>query len=446
MVERIILSLVLLIASLPLNAQTRQKEPCGTVDYLENLEELYPGLNQHLDELYQESIENTKHKMLHKTPPIDTVFDIPVVFHIVWNNILENIHDSLIISQVDALNDAFNRENDDTVNTREIFKPVAGNARIRFHLATEDPDGNPSNGITRTKTTRTTFYNGTQTLSSDFVKKTADDGKDAWDTYEYLNVWVCDLSNRGFPSLLGYAFPPTNASRWDGSNAFVGSERQGVVVHYSTVGRNNPRWLGGGLNTAEKTAVHEVGHYLGLRHIWGDPRFGQNGCDVDDFIDDTPPSRSSSATAGCSSGKNTCLTANDLPDMLENYMDYSDKECSNMFTKQQVEAMRYNLYNLRKDLGEKTFIQPPHANLDVTTVFPNPTSGAIRIFIKDPEDEEYLDIELIDMLGRTVLELNVVSDYELTLQTGSIAAGNYRIKIASDKRGLLYKRMIFKYD
>jgi len=61
----------LLIASLPLNAQTRQKEPCGTVDYLENLEELYPGLNQHLDELYQESIENTKHKMLHKTPPID---------------------------------------------------------------------------------------------------------------------------------------------------------------------------------------------------------------------------------------------------------------------------------------------------------------------------------------------------------------------------------------
>jgi len=443
-----VISFVLLILLMTAGAhgQNQPISPCGTIEYLDGLERIYPGLNQHIDDTYHQTLAGVKEKRLYKTPPIDTTFDLPVVFHIVWNNGAERIPDSLIHSQIEVLNEAFNRQNPDTTETRDIFKPIAGNARIRFHLATEDPDGNPTNGITETFTSRSSFYFGNQTTSADFVKSSTTNGVDAWDTDKYLNIWVCDLSNNGNPSLLGYAFPPVGAQGWVGTNTNVGSQRQGVVLHFAVVGRNNPRWTSSGINTAEKTAVHEVGHFLGLRHTWGDPRFGQDGCSVDDFIDDTPLTRTSSVGVTCLLGKNTCQTANDLPDMIENYMDYSNGLCTNIFTKEQAEIMRYNLYNLRPELGERIIIQPAHVEFDFTKVFPNPTSGRIRVFIKEPLDDEFIDITLIDMLGRTVFDKTMLSDYEIELNTSSIAAGLYKMNIHSHLRGELLNTNLFKYD
>ena len=133
-----------------------------------------------------------------------------------FNNATENLDEELIISQLADMNAAFNRENSDTINTREIFLPVAGSARIRFVLASKDPSGNSTNGIHRVRTNLSTFGSGSasQTLNADRVKFSSLGGTDAWNTDKYLNIWICDISFGGRIGLLGYAFPPVNADFW----------------------------------------------------------------------------------------------------------------------------------------------------------------------------------------------------------------------------------------
>lgn len=419
--------------------------PCGTVEYIDELDSIWPGIKANMDRTYLQGIEEVKSERLFKAPPLDTLFDIPVVFHIVYNNDEENIPDSLIHDQIEVLNEAYNRRNADTINTRDVFKPFAGNARISFHLATTDPQGNASSGITRTFTTMETFYNGNGTVSNDFVKSRTTGGVAAWDTEKYLNVWVCDMTFSGQVILLGYAFPPTNATGWAG-NSFVPANRQGVVLHYGTVGRNNNRGPQSALNTAEKTAVHEVGHFLGLRHIWGDPRTGQDGCFIDDFIDDTPPQSTATTEAFCPMNKNTCTTENDLPDQIENYMDYSRRQCSNMFTKQQVELMRYNLFNLRPNLGGRIVLEAPGPDIAEVIVYPNPTDDNIQINLPDPMENEMISIRVYDMIGRQVMEQIQTADYVLAFRAKNLASGAYWLEMESDLRGELLKSRIFKRD
>ena len=100
------------------------------------------------------------------------------------------------------------------------------------------------------------------------VKSTADGGIDPWDQSRYLNIWVCDMSIFGVTALLGYATPPAGLPNWPpGSSGTLGD---GVVIQYQAFGSNNPNQIGQGIVVKGRTPSHEVGHYLGLRHIWGD--------------------------------------------------------------------------------------------------------------------------------------------------------------------------------
>jgi len=180
----------------------------------------------------------------------------------------------------------------------------AADTNIEFCLATVDPNGNPTNGINRVSTTKKSFR------TNDDVKKSNKGGVDPWDTGSYLNMWVCNLSN----NILGYAqFPGGNPST------------DGVVMLYNAFGRV------GTLNATYnlgRTATHEVGHWLNLRHIWGD-----GACSVDDYVSDTPVS--DGANYGCATGHVSCGTV----DMVQNYMDYSDDACMNLFTAGQSTRM-----------------------------------------------------------------------------------------------------------
>ena len=228
------------------------------------------------------------------------VITIPVVFHVVYNTTAENISDARILAQLQVLNEDFRRLNSDADGTW----PQAADTEIQFCLATVDPNGNPTTGITRTSTSVTSFG------SSNTVKFNSSGGKDAWPRDSYLNYWVCDLSG----GLLGYAqFPGGSAST------------DGVVCDYlytGTVGSSPPFNLG-------RTGTHEVGHWLNLRHIWGD-----GGCGVDDFVADTPVS--DGPNYGCSPSTVSCSTV----DMVQNYMDYSDDACMNLFTLGQKTRMQ----------------------------------------------------------------------------------------------------------
>lgn len=413
---------------------------CGSAEYVDHLEVRFPGFKVHVDEQYLHSIKRSQVSSLYKLPPKDTVFVIQVVFHVVYRNNAQNISDALIIDQVKTLNEAYNRQNADTINMREIFADVAGSARIRFELATVDPDGNPTNGITRTATTQNTFNNNGTALQTDYIKQTSSGGKDAWDSDKYLNIWVGNLNlSNGNRALFGYAYPPVNADFW-GAQFYKTKPYQGVVLHYEIVGKDNPSNLDKNLYTNEKTAIHEVGHYLGLRHVWGDAGWGQNGCLVDDFIDDTP--NTFRQNSGCTY-TNTC-TGDNLPDQMENYMDYSSSVCTNMFTKQQVGVMRYNLQFLRDGLAKNEMVHEPVPEIGPNLAYPNPFQESINVFVEDPQYEN-ITISFFDVLGREVLtSIQKADKYVLHVNTQAITIGLYHIKITSETRGLIYKSQVVK--
>ncbi len=230
----------------------------------------------------------------------NAVVTIPVVFHVVYRTSTENISDAQIQSQLDVLNADFRRLNSDV----DDIWPQAADTEIEFCLASFDPQGNPSNGILRVSTT----VNGFGT--NDAVKSASSGGSDAWPADEYLNFWVCNIGG----GILGYAQFPGGGAATDG-----------VVCGYQYTGTNGTATAPFDLG---RTATHEVGHWLNLRHIWGD-----GACGASDFVNDTPDS--DGPNYGCALGNVACNTT----DMVQNYMDYSDDGCMNLFTQGQTDRM-----------------------------------------------------------------------------------------------------------
>lgn len=236
---------------------------------------------------------------------------IPVVIHVVYNGSSQNISEAQIQSQIQVLNEDFRRLNSDADNVWS----QAADSEIEFCLATVDPNGNATNGIIRKSTT----VNGFGTNNS--VKSSSSGGSDPWPASDYLNVWVCNIGG----GILGYAQFPGGSASTDG---VVNDYR-----YFGTVGTATaPFNLG-------RTMTHEVGHYLNLRHIWGD-----GNCNVDDFVSDTP--LASGSNGGCQIGSSSCNSV----DMVQNYMDYSDDACMNLFTQGQKSRMQAALASSRASL------------------------------------------------------------------------------------------------
>jgi hypothetical protein len=237
-------------------------------------------------------------------PHTGSVIKIPVVVHILYNNAQENISDEKVFSQVQILNEIFRRRHADTVNTPQPFKSIAADCGIEFQLATSDPQRRNTTGIVR-KYTPVTKWN-----ADDQVKSSAKTGDDAWDPQNYLNIWVCNLGG-----LAGY------------SSFHCGPEAEdGIVIAYNVFGKTSKSGYDMG-----KTAVHEIGHWLGLRHIWGDGYCG------DDWVDDTP--KQAGFTPGCPSGIRPSCSSDPNGDMYMNYMDLTHDACTNLFTEGQKERM-----------------------------------------------------------------------------------------------------------
>ena len=416
-------------------------EPCGFVTVLQQLEQQYPGFMANYDLQTQRAKESDAQKLalqgLDRRKKIirdtlyyyDTVYTIPVVFHVIYNVANENLHDSLIISQLEVLNRDFNRLNADTVKTRAIFKSRAGTARIQFEFAKVDPNGVATTGIVRKLTSKTTFGSAGGGIQ-DLMKATATGGDDPWDPTKYLNIWVCDLSVNNQDNLLGYAFPPYGHPSWT-SGSWVADSKQGVVLHYKVVGRNNPRATGAIASSNKgRCAVHEVGHFFGLRHIWADDQFSVNKCLVDDYIDDTPL-QGIGAGFTCNLGGNTCVEPkNDLPDMFENYMDYSTEACQNLFTKQQVQMMRTSITDFRTELPIKREIITRMRIFDTVVydevlIYPVDKESDVVVEIRNEDILEQLDVQFFDLLGRKVTEVYKLSKNETRFDTQTWASGYY---------------------
>lgn len=311
---------------------------CGTTDYLQQQLVSDPALKTRMSSIEQDIQNHILSKSQLRTAA--QAVTIPVVVHVVYNTAEQNVSDAQVQSQIDVLNEDFNRTNADAINTPACFQPYAAVSNIHFVLAKRDPNGNATNGITRTATANTSFS------SNNYVKFNSYGGHDAWSTTQYLNIWVCNLG------IGGYATYP-------GASASV----DGVVVRYDCFGR-----VGTLLPSYNKgrTSTHEVSHWLNVYHIWGD------GVCADDLVSDTPTQEKSNSsypvfpyTSACSSNTNG--------DMFMNYMDYTADGARNMMTAGQVARMDATLNGPRASIltslggiapsGSTTTITPTVCNI-----------------------------------------------------------------------------------
>lgn len=296
----LLLSLIVLI-----NLNSFAQETHFKCAHHTKLQEMYakdPSMKADRDKLLQNA---KKHSAMLKSEKVD-IYTIPVVFHIIHQYGSENIPDANVYDQIEVLNRDYMLENADTSEILPVFDTVKGKAYIQFQLASKDPWGNCTNGIEH-------IYSHEAFNGDDYSKL------NGWHRSLYLNVWVVASMKDG---VAGYAFYPS-----DDLDFF----RDGIIILDGYIGRLAPSSEG-----SSRALTHEVGHYLGLSHVWGDNNDPGQACG-DDQLDDTPITK---GFTSCPLNNSDVCTPGQ-PENLQNYMDYS--YCSVMFTEDQVDLMRYNL-------------------------------------------------------------------------------------------------------
>lgn len=277
---------------------TVNAQNCGSDEVLSSYIQHHPAVLKDKAILDQKYLNTGFNKKAGK------VLIIPIVFHVIHDFGPEKISKNTIIAAVNRLNEDYRRNNTDTQNTRSIFKPFAADMEIEFRLAHIDPNGRCTEGINYVQSSLTNFAG--QNVKSLIW----------WDNKKYLNIWVVNKAFYPVAGVGGYAQFPGPAGGSDSTD--------GVVIGYNYVGASS--------NTSILT--HEIGHWMGLYHTFSS-RCNSSG----DYVDDTP-SMIGGSFYNCTNEPNTCdnfglpfLT--DPPDMYENFMDYSQDACQNLFTQGQ---------------------------------------------------------------------------------------------------------------
>ena len=362
--------------------------------------------------LYVDSVINNSEEKINSK----SIKRIPIVVHVIWSLNSNNISESQIESQIKVFNEDFRRKNSDAINTPAVFKNLAADCEIEFCLAKIDPQGNNTNGITRKYSNKAVF-----SLELDDAKYDSKGGVNAWDTKRYLNIWIVPALVDGQYQIAGYSQMPGGNESTDG-----------VVIAHSFFGTNgsvhSPYHKG-------RTAVHEIGHWLGLVHIWGDD---SGECWGSDNVGDTP--NQANYNIGCPTHPSP--SCDNKGDMFMNYMDYSDDDCMNMFTEGQKKRMQAVLDNIRTEVfnnincGLYNYIQQEKINVKV---FPNPATEELVI----SSEKEFDVIEIYNISGELVFSEESSRKNTSNLNLSSLSRGIYILKIIGANY-CLHKKIIKK--
>ena len=293
--------------------------------FIDGLSQVRCGLDDYFQ--HKESVDQfekwlSNHRINAVTPfnsPLKAkkILNIPVVFHIIHRGenlgTGTNLPDEKIIEQLQILNEDFRKANDDHILTPLEFLDKAADTEINFILAKQDSEGLPSQGITRQQGNQNTYNRSEEGILY---------AENYWPAENYLNIYIADLED-----YLGWAtFPFSDLE----GNIEINNDRllDGVAIDYKWLGVNENT---GSFSSYGRTLTHEIGHYFGLRHLWGN----QQNCSTDDYCIDTPYQSTSYSGECPSETVISCGTS----DMYSNYMNYTDDACMNIFTQNQKERM-----------------------------------------------------------------------------------------------------------
>jgi zinc-dependent metalloproteinase lipoprotein len=362
------------------------------------------------------------------------VVTIPVVVHVIHNGDAvgtnENISDARVLSQITVLNQDFRR----MIGTPGYnTNAVGADMEIEFVMAKRKPDGTATNGIDRVQMSRASWASESS-IENQLKANTS------WDPTQYFNIWVCafsDNENDEMYGTLGYAQFPSSSGL--GGIEVNGGEANtdGVIIDYRCFGSSTYAPSSNYFEDYDKgrTLTHEIGHCFGLIHIWGD----NSSCSVNatdsaqDFCPDTPAAREEHYD--CLRTYNTC-TAAAGNDMVENYMDYTNDTCMNIFTLDQKGRVLAVLQNAprRASLTTSTVGQTlGTASLDklsTISLYPNPATAFVNISATASNLPDAYAV--YNSVGQLVAQSNIVTVSDLTINTTAYHSGVYFIKISKD--------------
>jgi hypothetical protein len=406
-VRQLVTTILFLSASLFLNLNVHAQERCETVQYMQQLRNL--GKLPQSDDQFEQWLHRKRElqkRMLHQQGETQRqqgeTYKIPVVVHVIHNGepigTGTNISDAQIFSQLEVINNDFKRLNADAADTPAEFSPVAGSLDIEFVLAKSDPNGLCTTGIVRVQGTKAAWSR----IPDDATLKSLS----YWPSENYLNIWVTNLSGLS----LGYAqFPVSNLEGLEGFQDGL-AVTDGVVIDYEVFGSIDygPFTLESNYNKG-RTLTHELGHFFGLRHLWGDETCGT------DYVDDTPQQRTS--TSSCPSHPQTSICGSPIVKMFQNFMDYTYDACMNLFTAGQAERMEFIL-NDSNVPRRKSLLTSPGLNTPVTC-------EQIDIAVSNIDSPSPISCSTsssltISILNRSDVDVNSITlNYQVNQQTQS---------------------------
>lgn len=360
------------------------------------------------------------HQVMHRSYPREEIV-IPVVVHVVYTKIDENLSEERILSQIRTLNEDFNGNNIDITQVPKEFQKHVGKVGISFCLASEDPSGRPSNGMVRVESAIDSIGGQTQFETGRNRLKHSDlGGSNAWDTQRYLNIWV---SNRIDGNIGKAIFPNEEAI----------DEEDGIEIFYKAFGPSKD--LNFPFNKG-RTLTHEVGHYLNLSHLWG--RDEISCFDDGDMVDDTPSQ--SEIYFGCI---DTPQFSCGSQDMTSNFMEFVDDACLNFFTKGQAERMMDALFRHRYELISSGICntEPPVPNNPLDIAIIRQSSRGLLINLSFMPAVDY-QLSLYSITGQLIWEERQ-NDLSIHLiDSNSYPTGIYVLQMVSENRQVAQKVLI----
>lgn len=403
---------------------------CVTTEYEEYLKEKFPkrATSEEFESWIAQKIISSKTKSATSTQ--GTVITIPVVVHVIHNGDAvgsnENIADGQVESQITVLNQDYRRMlGTPGYNTNDVGADV----EIEFCLAQVDPNGLPTNGIDRVNLGQSSW--GESNIENTLKPSTI------WDPTQYFNIWVCNFGS-DLTGVLGYAQFPS-LSGLDGLNNSEGSANtDGVIIGYEYFGSSDIYPQGNYAYPYDegRTTTHEIGHALGLLHIWGNT-YNNNSCSFSDYCDDTPASNGPNSSC---SQHYSCTSY----DMIENYMDYTNDACMNTFTQDQKARILAVMENSprRASLTTSTVClaiagREDFELLNGINLYPNPTQNVLNIAAANNELPDSFII--YNSLGQTMANVKVTSEANLSINTSDYSTGIYFISIEKGNESKVLK-------